>query len=66
MAQSIYINASNLRHGFFPRATIITRNTLELRIPADGIPPYEIDSIIGKRFTRDVYPGELLRKEDYE
>jgi N-acetylneuraminate synthase len=34
--------------------------------PADGLPPYEMDGLIGRRITRDISVGEHLRWTDID
>jgi len=60
MAHSIYVSRDNMK-GFG-----ISEGDIELRIPADGIPAYMYNDIIGKTFTRDVNEGELLKKGDWQ
>jgi N-acetylneuraminate synthase len=35
-------------------------------IPPDGIPPYELNKIIGKKLVKDVAADEYIRLEDAE
>jgi len=53
----------NLKSG-----SILTKeNTFPLRpIPEDGIPPYKLEEIIGKRIKRDYLEGEYIKWTDLE
>ena len=61
MAQSVYTS-----WGMIPHGTVLSADDIELRTPADGLPAWEYDNIIGKVLTRDIGAGELLKKGDYE
>ena len=46
---------------------ITNNNTFPLRpIPSDGIPPYDIDKIIGKRLNKDYSEGEYIKFADLD
>ena len=49
----------------YPVGTIIRGFDFQLLSPADGIPPYELESLIGKRTLRDIKRHEPLKKEDF-
>ncbi len=57
MAKAVYLN-KDLDGGI-----IISRENLVLLSPADGIPPYELESLIGKRTLFDIRKHEPLKKE---
>jgi len=44
--------------------TVLTRDMLALRKPASGIPPTDIEKLIGLRLMRDLGSDRLLRWED--
>jgi N-acetylneuraminate synthase len=58
------------------RSVIVTRNmkagetltydALDAKRPGTGIPPVEIDNLVGKKLVRDVQADMLLEKEDIE
>lgn len=52
----------------FPSGTILMREHLTVLrpCPADGIPPYRIDELLGKRLRKDINSGEHLRWIDLE
>ncbi len=47
----------------YPVGTIIRGFDFQLLSPADGIPPYELESLIGKKTLRDIKRHEPLKKE---
>ncbi len=55
--------ATNLAAG-----SVLSRNHLAVLrpCPKDGLPPYQIDDLIGKQLRRDINLGELLRWIDLE
>ncbi len=57
MAKAVYLN-KDLDGGI-----IISRENLVLLSPADGIPPYELNWLIGKRTLFDIRKHEPLKKE---
>jgi len=57
MAKAVYLN-KDLDGGI-----IISRENLVLLSPADGIPPYELEWLIGKKTLFDIRKHEPLKKE---
>lgn len=56
------VAARNLREGDI----ICEADFFPLRpIPPEGIPPYELGQITGKRLTRDIERGHCLHRDDY-
>ena len=60
MAKSIYASED------IPHGAIITRSMLSLKTPADGLPPYLLESIIGRKTKRFIGKEELITMEDLE
>ena len=46
--------------------TVLTRELLESKKPGSGIPPRDIESVIGRRVRRALQRDELLKSEDLE
>ncbi len=59
MGKAVYLNKDVVRH------YTVNREDLVLLSPADGIPPYELESLIGKKTLRDIKRHEPLKKEDF-
>ena len=57
MGKAVYLN-QNLVSGW-----TVQRSGLVLLSPADGIPPYGLESLIGKKTLRDIKRHEPLKKE---
>ena len=57
MAKAVYLNEA------VPKGYTIQRKDLCLLSPADGIPPYELEWLIGKKALRDIKRQEPLKKE---
>ena len=57
MAKAVYLNEA------VPKHYTIQRKDLCLLSPADGIPPYELEWLIGKKALRDIKRQEPLKKE---
>ena len=57
MSKAVYLNET------VPKDYTIQRRDLCLLSPADGIPPYELEWLIGKRTLRDIKRQEPLKKE---
>lgn len=56
------VAAKNLKEG----EIICAADFFPLRpIPSEGIPPYELESIVGKQLTRDIERGHYLHRDDY-
>jgi N-acetylneuraminate synthase/N,N'-diacetyllegionaminate synthase len=47
-----------------PAGTVITAEMLTAMRPATGIPPTELERVVGRRAARDVAPGALLEPAD--
>lgn len=47
-----------------PSGTEITREMLAIKRPGTGIPPVDIDLVVGRRATRDLGADETLNRED--
>ncbi len=47
------------------RGNVVHPEDLVLLSPADGIPPYELESLVGKRTLRDIKRQTPLKKEDF-
>ena len=45
--------------------TIIRLDDLCIKRPGDGIPPYMIEDLVGKKTTRKCYKDNCVKKEDY-
>ena len=43
-----------------------THTNLGLRRPGNGLPPKQIEKIIGKKSTKKILKGTLLTEDDYE
>lgn len=43
----------------------IGSDDLAVKRPGNGIPPYEIDNILGKKLVRDISADTLLQRKDY-
>ena len=50
------------------KGSLISENDLiALRpCPMDGIPPYDVRKVLGKRLTKDVFPDELVTVDKFE
>jgi N-acetylneuraminate synthase len=46
--------------------TLLTRDMLTLKKPGTGIPPEDIDAVIGRRLRRDVSPEHILSWQDID
>ncbi len=57
MGKAVYLNQN------FVSGWTIQRSDLVLLSPADGIPPYELNWLIGKKALRDIKRQEPLKKE---
>ncbi len=57
MAKAVYLNKD------LEKGDVISRADLCLLSPADGIPPYELEWLIGKRTLQDIKRQEPLKKE---
>ena len=44
----------------------LTNTNLGFRRPGNGLPPKQIDNVIGKKATKKILKGTLLRENDYE
>jgi N,N'-diacetyllegionaminate synthase len=44
----------------------LQRNDLGFRRPGTGIPPFEVDRMIGRRARRDLVEGTVLSESDVE
>jgi N-acetylneuraminate synthase len=49
-----------------PAGTVLTRDMLTYKKPGTGIPPNNIDAVIGRRLRRDVSPEHILRWQDLD
>ena len=49
-----------------PAGHVVARDDLALKSPADGLPPYEVDSIVGRTLRHPVSGDMPLRLEDLE
>ena len=47
-----------------PAGHVLTREDLAIKSPNDGVPPYEIDKVIGRRIQRPLTEDENIRLED--
>lgn len=43
---------------------VLTRKDIAIKSPSDGIPPYELDNIIGKTLTKDLHEDDNFAFED--
>lgn len=46
------------------KGTILTREMLALKKPANGIPAHEVENMIGKRINRDFDIDEFIKESD--
>ena len=46
--------------------TIADISMFEFRSPADGMHPYHVEELIGKRFVKQIFNGDTIRVEDFE
>jgi N-acetylneuraminate synthase len=49
-----------------PAGTLLTRDMLTFKKPGTGIPPDDIDAVIGRRLSRDVSPEHILSWQDID
>ena len=49
-----------------PKELVIKPTDLVIKSPADGIPAWEFDSLIGRRLTRDIKKEEKLDWSDFD
>jgi len=49
-----------------PAGQELQRNDLGFRRPGTGIPPFEVDRMIGRRASRDLVEGTVLSESDIE
>jgi len=47
-----------------PAGTVLKRSMLAIRKPGDGIPAAQIDSLVGRKASRDIAAEQLLREGD--
>jgi len=47
-----------------PAGTVLKRSMLAIRKPGDGIPAAQIDSLVGRKASRDIAAEQLLRDGD--
>jgi sialic acid synthase SpsE len=47
-----------------PAGQILDLNLLDMRRPGDGIPPTEIESVLGRRLAQPVPAGKILEWSD--
>jgi N,N'-diacetyllegionaminate synthase len=47
-----------------PAGTVLTRDDLAIKKPGTGLPPADIDRVVGKRLARAVAADQLLAAED--
>ena len=52
--------------GDLAAGTVLTREGIAVKSPSDGLPPFEMDNIIGKKLKRDLKPDENITFEDLE
>ena len=48
------------------KGQVFNYENLGIRRPGNGLNPIEIEKIIGKKATKKITKGQILRKEDYE
>ena len=48
------------------KGEVFNYENLGIRRPGNGLNPIEIEKIIGKKATKKITKGQILRKEDYE
>ena len=46
--------------------TIADITMFEFRSPAEGLPPYRVDELIGMKFTKQISAGDTIKEEDFE
>jgi sialic acid synthase len=49
-----------------PSGHILTREDIAIKSPGDGLPPYEIENVIGRRTKVTLEPDQNIRLEDLE
>lgn len=47
-----------------PKGTVLEAGMLSLKKPGTGLPPPELENLIGKTLKRDVSPDRLLKRDD--
>jgi N-acetylneuraminate synthase/sialic acid synthase len=47
-----------------PAGHVLTENDVAIKSPNDGLPPYEIDRVIGRALRRPLNPDDSIRFED--
>lgn len=48
-----------------PADTVITTSVLGYKRPGSGVPPYELDRVVGRRLTRSLPKGSTLSEADF-
>lgn len=46
--------------------TIAESSLFEFRSPAEGMPPYRVEELTGRKFTKHVSAGDTIKEEDFE
>ena len=49
-----------------PAGTVLEREHVAIKSPNDGLPPYELERVLGKRLKRGLAANENLAWEDLE
>lgn len=49
-----------------PAGTVLSESDLALKSPGGGLPPYELDGLLGKRLKVALEPDAQLKAEDVE
>jgi N,N'-diacetyllegionaminate synthase len=52
--------------GPLPAGTVLTREHLAVKKPGTGLPPAQLDNVVGRRLARAVVTDQLLAAEDIE
>ena len=63
--KSMFSKSLAPRYGI-PAGTVIERDMLTFKKPGSGIPPRDLEHVVGMRCARDVGPERLLQWEDLE
>ena len=49
-----------------PKGTVLSLDNLQFKSPGDGIPPSELENVIGKKITKDYIFEENIKFEDLD
>jgi N-acetylneuraminate synthase/sialic acid synthase len=49
-----------------PAGTVLGQGDVVAKSPGGGLPPYELERVLGRRLKRELAPDEAVRFEDLE